>query len=206
LDVRNSFFYGQGVALDTTPGNIVDITAWGNARNIVTGPSSATAALQNPFFLDLPNAQPTGLSPLLNAAAFAQPRVNIPFFDKVTFAGAFDGTLAGDWTCGWARFLDVNINCLVETDEADKFISNVKLMPTVTSTQTTLQLSLVSPTELQVELYDLSGRFFGQVVNEKAPAGESQYTVNTADLPAGLYFVRIQAGDVVKTAKLVVVR
>jgi hypothetical protein len=206
LDVRNSFFFGQGVALDTTPGNIVDITAWGNARNIVTGPSSAAAALQNPFFLDLPNAQPTGLSPLLNAAAFAQPRVNIPFFDKVTFAGAFNGTLAGDWTCGWARFLDVNINCLVETDEADKFISNVKLMPTVTSTQTTLQLSLVSPTELQVELYDLSGRFFGQVVNEKALAGESQYTVNTADLPAGLYFVRIQAGDVVKTAKLVVVR
>ncbi len=204
LDVRNSFFYGQGVALDTTPGVILDITAWGNARGLVTGPNSSLALFQDPFNLDVPNTQPTGLSPLLNAAAFTQPRVSIPFFDKVTFAGAFDGS--DDWTCGWARFLDVNVNCLVDSDEADKFISDVKLMPTVASTETTLALTLINAADLQVELYDMSGRFHGQVLNAKAVAGEQQYTVNTTDLPAGLYFVRIQAGEVVKTVKLIVAR
>ncbi|MHC1707458.1 MAG: T9SS type A sorting domain-containing protein [Bacteroidales bacterium] len=42
-----------------------------------------------------------GISPVLNAASFTNTVLNDPFFDQVTFVGAFGPT---DWTAGWSNF------------------------------------------------------------------------------------------------------
>ncbi|MBK7938958.1 MAG: T9SS type A sorting domain-containing protein [Lewinellaceae bacterium] len=206
LEVKNTQVHGPVDLLNTNATNGFNIdtwfatSGWGNATN--ASPNGAN--LQDAYNLDLPNAQPTGVSSALNGGSFTAARINTAFFDKVTYAGAFDGT--NDWTCGWAKFLELNTSCLVETNNVDKFISHVKLFPTVASNQATLQLTLNNPAELSVEIYNMEGQYFGRQINEKAAAGEQTYTLSTADLSSGFYFVRIQAGEAVKTEKLIVVR
>jgi hypothetical protein len=209
LEVKNTQVHGPIDQLNTNASNGFNIdtwfatSGWGNAIN-----ASATGAnLQDAFNLDVPNAQPTFNSSALGNAAFTSTRINKPFFDKVTFVGAFGGGgAASDWTCGWAKYKDLNTACLVETNNVERFISAVKLFPTVANDQATLQLTLVENTDLSVDIYGLNGQFYGQQVNEKVFAGEQLHTLQTSHLAEGFYFVRIQAGNAVKTEKLIVVR
>jgi hypothetical protein len=48
-----------------------------------------------------------GASPLLNRASFQNPRLQDPFFDQVTFIGAFGNT---DWTQGWCNWTPQTTN------------------------------------------------------------------------------------------------
>lgn len=209
LEVKNTQIHGPVAQLsaNATNGFVIGTwfanAGWGNATNV----SPSGANLQNAYNLDTPNAQPTASSPALGAASFSSARINKPFFDKVTYIGAFGGGgAASDWSCGWAKFKDLNTACLVETKEISQFISAMKLFPTIANNQATLQLTLVASTDLVVDIYGLNGQFIGQQVNEKAFAGEQTYNINTSNLAEGFYFVRIQAGNAVTTEKLVVVR
>ncbi len=207
LEVKNVQVHGAADPLNTNATNGFNIDTWfasfaGNATN--ADPNGAL--LQDAFNLDYPNEQPTGLSPALNGAAFTAPRIDVPFFDKVTYAGAFAGGIDGDWTCGWARFLELNTACFVDTKDAEQAFKTVKLYPTVANDQVKLELNLSNSADLSVEVYNIAGQYFGQPVNEKAGAGEAVYTIQTSDLPQGFYFVRIQAGPAVKTEKMIVVR
>ena len=208
LEVKNTQVHGP-VDLLNTNGASFDIDAWfatagwGNAQNA----DANGAALQDAYNLDYPNALPTGVSPALGAAAFASPRVSGAFFDKVDYVGAFGpGGPDADWTCGWAKFLDLNTVCFVGTEEVKKYISSVKLFPTIAQDQVTLQLNMNNEADLAVDIINIEGQYFGQQVNEKVFAGEQTFTLNTATLPQGFYFVRIQAGSAVKMEKMIVVR
>ncbi|MBL7776302.1 MAG: T9SS type A sorting domain-containing protein, partial [Saprospiraceae bacterium] len=205
LEVKNTWVAGPTSLLSTNDAafNIATwfgTAGWGNG----TAANASAVALQNPYNLGLPNAQPTYTSPALGTAAFTAARVNTPFFDKVTYVGAFDG--ASDWTCGWSQFVEKNTECLTETVDAEKVIDRIKLFPTVAQDVATLQFSLTQNTELMVEIYGLDGQYFGQQLNEKAFAGEQLHRLDTSKLPSGFYFVRVQAGAAVKTAKLIVVK
>lgn len=208
LEVKNTWVAGPTELLRSSNTMVLNVVDWFNTAGWGNGSAanSSAAALQDPFNLDYPNAQPTGLSPTIGAgaASFTAARINKPFFDKVAHVGAFDGT--NDWTCGWAKFLDVNTSCLVETEDVEKYINGVKLFPTVANQQATLQFVLNQSTDVSVEVYNIEGRYFGRQIDEKAFAGEQTYTLNTANLPQGFYFVRIQAGAAVKTEKMIVVR
>ncbi|MBK8557315.1 MAG: T9SS type A sorting domain-containing protein [Lewinellaceae bacterium] len=205
LEVKNTWFTGE-TALLTTNDAAFDVATWFNTSGWGNGSTSTLngANLQDPWNLDYPNAQPTYNSPALGGAAFTAPRINIPFFDKVTYVGAFDGN--SDWTCGWTKFLEVNNDCFTETKNAALQINAVKLYPTVASNEVTLEMNLVNAADLIVEIYDLEGRYYGQQINEKAVAGEQRFRLDTANLSNGFYFVRIQSGAAVTTEKLIVVK
>ena len=206
IEVKNTFVAGPTSLLTTTNTVGFDVTSWFNTAAFANDALASADAmnLQDPFNLDLPNAQPTFNSPVLGAASFAAARINNAFFDQVTYAGAFGGQ--EDWTKGWAKFLDLNVDGLTETENVDKYIGAVKLFPTVANDQVTLQMELVNAANLNVSIYGMNGQFFGQQIDEKAVAGEQQFVLNTTQLPIGFYLVRIQAGDAVKTEKMIVVR
>ncbi len=208
LEVKNTQVHGPVDQLNSN-GAGFDIDAWfatagwGNAVNT----DANGAALQDAYNLDYPNALPTGVSPALNAAAFTAPRINNNFFEPVSYVGAFGpGGPDADWTCGWAKFLDLNTACFVGTEEVEKYIGSVKLFPTIAQDQVTLQLNMTSEAELVVDIINIEGQYFGQQVNEKVFAGEQSFTLQTSNLPQGFYFVRIQAGSAVKMEKMIVVR
>ncbi|MCC6281634.1 MAG: T9SS type A sorting domain-containing protein, partial [Saprospiraceae bacterium] len=70
----------------------------------------------------------------------------------------------------------------------------------------TLQMELTTATDLSVGIFGLNGQYFGEQITEKSVAGEQSFTLNTSNLPIGFYLVRIQAGNAVKTEKMIVVR
>jgi hypothetical protein len=206
IEVKNTHVAGPTTLLNTTNTVGFNVTNWFNTAGFAnaTYAASAAANLQDPFDLDVPNAQPTFNSPVLNAAAFTAPRVNKPFFQQVSYAGAFGGQT--DWTKGWAKFLELNVEGLVETQDVAQYIRNVRVFPTVVNDQVTLEMELTENADLMVDIYGLNGQYFGQQLNQKAPAGAQQYQLNTTRLPAGFYFLRIAAGNAVKTEKIIVVR
>ena len=47
---------------------------------------------------------------------------------------------------------------------------------------------------------------FLPLVNEEKPAGSYEVTWNAANLPSGVYFYQLKAGDFVETKKLVLMK
>jgi hypothetical protein len=55
-------------------------------------------------------------------------------------------------------------------------------------------------------MFDIIGRRTGTLVNQTQNAGYYSVPLEVSDLPYGVYFLRMQAGDYNKTIKLVKVR
>lgn len=213
LEVKNTIVAGQTDLLRTNATNGFNVNTWFdtpgfNNDSLLT---IAEAKLVDPTNLDFPNAQPLSGSPVANAAAFTAARINKPFFDKVDYIGAFSGVGGGtsDWTCGWAKFLDLNTSCFAGTLSANDitvYASDLKVYPTITSDRATLEMNLFDAADVQVDIFGMDGQYYGQQVNEKASAGQQTFSLTTSQLSAGFYFVRIQIGDAVTAEKLIVVR
>lgn len=178
----------------------------GSANASSTDPLSGK--LIDGYNIDLPNAQPLPGAPALlpGAAAFNSPRLNNAFFTKVAYTGAFDGTLTGDWTCGWAKYKSLNTACFTATEEAGRIIGQAGLYPMPASERTTLTLHMEEAADLRVELFGLDGTSFGTLLQERAPAGHQLHALDLGQLPVGFYLLRIQAGAAYRTEKLVVAR
>ena len=55
----------------------------------------------------------------------------------------------------------------------------------------------------ELGVYDIHGQKIRTLVNEKQIAGEYVVRFDGADLPAGIYFLRLQAGNQVEVAKII---
>ncbi|MCK6621651.1 MAG: M28 family peptidase [Calditrichaceae bacterium] len=74
-----------------------------------------------------------------------------------------------------------------------------------------LRYDLPSTAKVTVEVYNLLGQQINQLVNTTQPAGEYRVRWNGvaasgAEAPSGVYFLRVQAGEQVKTQKLLLIR
>ncbi len=57
-----------------------------------------------------------------------------------------------------------------------------------------------------LEVFDIHGQKIRKIVNEEQDAGEYIVHLDGSGLPAGIYLVRLQAGDVVETAKVLLIK
>jgi hypothetical protein len=85
-----------------------------------------------------------------------------------------------------------------------------KTFPNPATEQVTVQFAVPEAGDLQerrvtLRLYDMLGRQVREVV-AGGKRGRSELHLNVSDLASGMYFVRLQAGDDVRTRKLTVVR
>ena len=72
------------------------------------------------------------------------------------------------------------------------------------STIISYQIPLMS--FVRLKLYDVLGREVMTLVNEKQNAGSHSVSFNAANLPSGVYFYRLQAGNYTATKKLVFIK
>ncbi len=210
LEVKNVSIAGAGTAVNTNAAGFVvndwfNTSGWGNTYNAASG----SAELTNPFNVDLPNAMPNLLSPVLTNGSFvSSPRLNNAFFTTVNYIGAF-GRVNGsinDWTCKWADFKGGAADCVTSTDDFNKVVNTLKLFPTVTGDYTNLEIDLKENVNLNVTIYSMNGTNFGTLLDENVAAGNQVIGLNVSNLTAGFYFVQIQAGNAIKTEKLIIVR
>jgi hypothetical protein len=78
--------------------------------------------------------------------------------------------------------------------------------PNPSGGETRFSYSVRAEGRVRIDILDLSGRSVATLLDGRQPAGSGQVSWNAARLPAGIYFCRLSAADVVSTQKLVVVR
>lgn len=78
--------------------------------------------------------------------------------------------------------------------------------PNPFNSHVTLNYSLPYSGEVKLSLMDVSGRLLQDHTVGRQSAGEYAVALDGADLPAGIYFARLEAGEFVRTQKLLLVK
>ena len=59
---------------------------------------------------------------------------------------------------------------------------------------------------MQLVIYEVLGREVATLVNEEKPEGEYEVEFNAANLPSGIYFYQLRAGQFTEAKKMVLLR
>jgi hypothetical protein len=83
--------------------------------------------------------------------------------------------------------------------------------PNPVLSRTLIKYSIASPCKVELELYDITGRQVATLVNKNQKPGYYQVNwnirnVSEKQLPNGVYFYRLTAGDWTETKKMVIIR
>jgi hypothetical protein len=57
-----------------------------------------------------------------------------------------------------------------------------------------------------LRVYDILGEEIAILVNGEKPAGEYEVEFNATELPSGIYFYQLRAGEYVETKKMVLIK
>jgi hypothetical protein len=71
---------------------------------------------------------------------------------------------------------------------------------------TTISFSVPKKSHVLLKIYDLIGREVAELVNKELPAGSYTSQWNAVHAASGIYFYRLQAGSLIETKKLVLLR
>ena len=71
---------------------------------------------------------------------------------------------------------------------------------------TTITFDIPHSTEVLLKIYNSLGEEITTLVSDRLSAGSYSYEWNASDLPSGVYFYKIQAGDYIKTKKMILIR
>jgi len=92
------------------------------------------------------------------------------------------------------------------TETQNEFPNSFKLYqnyPNPFNPSTNLQYAIGSRQFVTLKVYDLLGREMATLVNEEIPAGEYEVEFNAPNLPSGIYFYQLKAGQYSETRKMV---
>lgn len=106
LHIRNCIWAGLRVGKGfTTNVSGFDPTAWYHTSSFANQDfiQPSEVMLADPFNLASPNFRPMSGSPAASGASFASPGLNDPFFEAVTYKGAFDPA-APRWDSVWTNY------------------------------------------------------------------------------------------------------
>jgi hypothetical protein len=71
---------------------------------------------------------------------------------------------------------------------------------------TTFRYSIPNESKVIIKVYDIIGREVVTLVNEEKSTGNYELTWNAANLPSGIYFYQLRAGDYIKTKKMILLK
>ncbi|MCH9029766.1 MAG: T9SS type A sorting domain-containing protein, partial [Bacteroidetes bacterium] len=71
---------------------------------------------------------------------------------------------------------------------------------------TTINYKIPELSNVVLKLYDVLGNEVSVLVNEEKPIGSYEAEFNTTDLPSGVYFYQLRAGNFIATKKMVLLR
>ncbi|MDK9700297.1 MAG: T9SS type A sorting domain-containing protein, partial [bacterium] len=127
-----------------------------------------------------------------------------------TTANAFDPTYndTTQWgDDGFFTIFSIPTTGLIEpTVNAPSTTQLLGNYPNPFNSSTTISYSLPKPGQVDLRLFDITGREVATLVNQRQPTGSYRVTLDGEHLSSGTYFVRMQAGDFVKTQKMVLLR
>jgi ribosomal protein S11 len=115
----------------------------------------------------------------------------------------FAGTTQSVWRRNLSEILSEVQNIITEIPSKYSLLQNY---PNPFNPTTTIKFDIPKSSNVKISVYDITGKEFGVLVNEKLQAGTYQTNWNASNFPSGIYFYRIQAGDFSETKKLILLK
>ena len=69
-----------------------------------------------------------------------------------------------------------------------------------------IKYSIPKSSQVSLKIFNTLGEEIATLVNEEKSAGTYELTWNAANIPSGVYFYRLQAGDFVQTRKMILLK
>lgn len=79
---------------------------------------------------------------------------------------------------------------------------NISLYPNPAQNEATLVVSLLQTSQINVTVYDVTGKIVSNVFNGSLNEGETKLAINTTDFSNGMYYAKVSTDSVVETIKL----
>lgn len=92
---------------------------------------------------------------------------------------------------------------VVNSETIAKSFSLAQNYPNPFNPSTTLQFQVPQKSLVSLRIFDLLGRELATLVNEERQAGTYRVSWDASQLPSGVYFYRLRAGDFAETKKMV---
>lgn len=94
--------------------------------------------------------------------------------------------------------------------QVDEMVANDFLLlqnyPNPFNAVTTIEFQLSTSASVRLTVFDASGKEVAILVSGNLDTGKHKYRFDSSNLPSGLYFCRLQAGESVKTSKLILLK
>ncbi|MFZ4796536.1 MAG: M43 family zinc metalloprotease [Bacteroidia bacterium] len=81
---------------------------------------------------------------------------------------------------------------------------NISINPNPTNGMSNLTFTNISKSNININLYDLSGKFVKNFTNNNYAAGEHNIELNSSELAKGIYFIKVQQNEQSYTSKWIV--
>jgi len=85
-------------------------------------------------------------------------------------------------------------------------VSDAQNFPNPFKTNTVVRYTLTKQTEIDLRFFDLSGKEVRHFTNPIQSAGEHEFTLNGSNLPSGVYYYQLQAGEAVLTRQMILAK
>ncbi|MBE9483884.1 MAG: T9SS type A sorting domain-containing protein, partial [Bacteroidetes bacterium] len=126
------------------------------------------------------------------------------YFDMISDEGgahlAWANTLNGEQDVYYAYITPGSVG--VDEANPDRVITGISNYPNPFTDQTTIRYTLGEESHMKLVVYDIYGKAVQELVNEVMPAGTHTITYLAEDLPAGVYFCRMFAGNGVESLSI----
>jgi hypothetical protein len=111
----------------------------------------------------------------------------------------------------WVNFMKLTYNYQQTTDVEENNISVKEFRlfnnyPNPFNPSTVISYQLPVSSYITLKIFDIIGNELATLVNEEKPAGSYQVEFNAANLPSGLYFYKLQAGNYSETKKMLMIK
>ena len=120
------------------------------------------------------------------------------------YDGSRDNTATNLWRIGLATSTLV-VSVEKETDQPREFALNQNY-PNPFNPSTTFRYSIPTQSKVVIKVYDILGNEIAKLMDEEKSVGTYELTWDAASLPSGVYFYQLQAGDFIKTKKMILLR
>lgn len=99
----------------------------------------------------------------------------------------------------------INVTVAVGIDEISN-IAGVNLFPNPTNDIATVNITLSESAKVSVNIIDITSKLVNTIYNGQMSSGSNNITIETKELPSGIYFTTINSGKYSKTLKLIVIK
>ncbi|MBN1541024.1 T9SS type A sorting domain-containing protein, partial [candidate division KSB1 bacterium] len=158
-----------------------------------------------------------GLDPRPSTQGPAAATTNLPanpFFTQATYKGAFDPNSAALWTDKWTALYSMGItgegtaveDRFVDTEVIPDAFILAQNYPNPFNPVTTLSYALPTTAQVKLVVYNQIGQEIETLVNGVQTAGQHKVTWNAMDLPSGLYFYQLNAGNQIFIKKMMLIK